>query len=137
MQMGKWFEAAKDVRRTMDAAGAMLTDQEASRVVALYPSMRFDGELIPAGTRIQWDGQIRRAAVDLWDRPENAPGAAPNLWSDIGYREGARVIPEVITAALAFAKGETGWWQGTVYESLLDDNVWNPAQHSAGWRSLS
>ena len=135
--MGKWLEAAKDVRRTMDAAGAMLTDQEASRVVALYPPMRFDGELIPAGTRIQWDGQIRRAAVDLWDRPENAPGAAPNLWSDIGYREGARVIPEVITAALAFAKGETGWWQGAVYESLLDDNVWNPAQHSAGWRSLS
>ena len=135
--MGKWYEAAKPVRATMDKAGGLLTDQEASGVVALYPTMQFDGSLIPAGTRIQWDNQIKRAAVDLWDTLENTPDAAPALWSSIDYRDGVRVIPEIITAELAFSRGELGWWAGTVYESLLDANVWTPEAYPAGWKEVA
>lgn len=135
--MGKWYEAAKPVRATMDKAGGLLTDQEASGVVALYPTMQFDGSLIPAGTRIQWDNQIKRAAVDLWDTLENTPDAAPALWSSIDYRDGVRIIPEVITSELAFSLGELGWWAGTVYESLLDANVWTPEQYADGWKAVS
>ena len=135
--MGKWYEAAKPVRATMDKAGGLLTDQEASGVVALYPTMQFDGSLIPAGTRIQWDNQIKRAAVDLWDTLENTPDAAPTLWSSIDYRDGVRIIPEVITSELAFSLGELGWWAGTVYESLLDANTWTPEQYADGWKAVS
>ena len=135
--MGKWYEAAVPVRETMDKAAGYLDDKEASSVVELYPTMKFDGSLIKAGTRIRWDGQIKRAAVDLWDREENSPDAAPTLWSSINYRDGIRIIPAVVTAELAFAKGELGWWAGTVYESLLDANVWTPEAHPEGWNAVS
>lgn len=135
--MGKWFEAAVPVRETMDKAAGYLDDKEASSVVELYPTMKFDGSLIKAGARIRWDGQIKRAAVDLWDREENSPDAAPTLWSSINYRDGIRIIPAVVTAELAFAKGELGWWAGTVYESLLDANVWTPEAHPEGWNAVS
>ena len=131
--MGKWYEAAKKQREVMDNAGAMLTDAQASTVTALYPAMKYGEELIVSGTRILWGGVLKRAAVDLWDTEENNPDNAPTLWEDVPYRDGYRIIPEVITAGLAFAKGEIGWWGDTLYRSLLDANVYTPEQHPAGW----
>ena len=131
--MSKWLEAAKPVREAMDKAGAVLTDAEASDAVLIYPTLKEDGSLITSGTRINWNGQLKRAAVDLWDTPEHNPDNAPALWEDINYKEGYRIIPEVITAGTAFALGERGWWKDVLYESLLSANVYTPEQYPGGW----
>lgn len=110
-----------------------LDDQTVSTAPEVLPRLRGDGSLIKSGTRICWKGMVKRAAVDLWDTPENAPDAAPTLWEDIQYRQGYRIIPEVITAGLAFALGELGWWGDSLYKSLLNSNVWTPEGYPAGW----
>lgn len=109
------------------------TDGTASETAALYCTLKNNGELIKAGTRINHNGTIKRAAVDLWDTTENNPNNAPALWEDIDYREGYRVIPEVITVGTAFALGERGWWKGELYESLIEANVYTPEQYADGW----
>jgi hypothetical protein len=91
---------------------------------------------VKAGTRINWNGQLKKAAADLWDTAENNPDNAPALWEDINYVNGIRVIQEVITTTTAFSKGERGVWKGAVYESLCDANVWNPEQFAAGWKKI-
>lgn len=132
--MNRWLEAAKIVRGVMDKAGTLLDDAQASTVVTLYPLMQYNGELIQNGTRINWHGQLKRAAVDLWDTEQNNPDNAPALWEDINYREGYRVIPETITEGLAFSYGEIGWWGGKLYRSIYSGkNVWSPEQYAAGW----
>lgn len=134
--MNKWTEAAMELRRVMNQAGEMLTDAQASEVTALYPVLQEDGSLVKAGTRINWKGRLMRAAVDLWDRPENNPDSAPALWEEINYRGGYRVIPETLTEGTAFAKGERGWWGDVLYESVYDGkNVWTPEQYPAGWEA--
>ena len=119
----------------MDSA-VDLDDAQASTVPEMYPRLQEDGSLVKAGTRINWNGQLKRAAADLWDTAENNPGNAPALWENIDYTNGYRTIPETITAGLAFAKGELGWWKGAVWECLQDNNVWNPEQFSAGWKKI-
>ena len=120
----------------MESAVAM-DDVNASTVPEMFPKLKQDGSLVSAGTRINWNGQLKKAAADLWDTEENNPDNAPALWEDINYVGGYRVIPEVITAALAFSKGERGAWKGVVYESMQDHNVWNPEQFAAGWKRIS
>lgn len=120
----------------MDIAGVYLTDAQASEAVEIYPTLKRNGELVKAGTRINWKGQLKRAAVDLWDVAENDPENAPSLWEDIDYIDGYRVIPEVITAGTAFELGERGWWKDELYESLLPANVYTPEQYPAGWRVI-
>jgi len=117
----------------MDRAGTHLTDAQASESALIYPPLRNDGGLITAGTRINWNGLLKRAAVDLWDMEQNNPDNAPALWEDINYRDGYRVIPETITQGTAFKKDELGWWGDTLYRSLLDANVWTPDQYPSGW----
>lgn len=111
-------------------------DATASRMVDYYPTLTGGGSLIPAGTKINWGGQLKRAAVDLWDTTGNDPGSAPNLWEDVNYRSGYRVIPEAITATLAFAEGECGWWGDHLYRSTMDGNVYRPDTYPDGWEVI-
>ena len=124
---------AQTLRTAIETASAKLDDKDASTAPELFPQLKGDGSLIKAGTRINWGGIVKRAAVDLWDTAENTPELAPTLWEDISYRQGYRIIPETITAGLAFAKGEKGWWGDKLYESLLEANVWTPEINPSGW----
>ena len=126
-------EKAEKLRAIIEEASVSLDDQTASEGAELFPSLKQDGSLIKAGTRINYNGTIKRAAVDLYDTAENSPTNAPNLWEDISYRDGYRIIPAVITAGTAFAKDECGWWGDVLYKSLIDNNVWNPEQYPTGW----
>ena len=131
------LERARQLRAMIEAAAGNLTDADASTAAELFPRLKQDGSLVSAGTRINWGGKVKRAAVDLWDRTENNPDNAPTLWEDIGYRDGIRIIPETITAGTAFAKDELGWWGDTLYKSLLDANVWTPEQNASGWEKVT
>lgn len=121
------------LRAIVEQAAASLDDQTASEGAALFPRLKADGSLVSAGTRINWKGTIKRAAVDLWDTDTNSPDNAPSLWTDIAYREGIRIIPDVITAAEAFALDDLGWWQEHVYRSTIAANVYTPDEYAAGW----
>lgn len=113
-----------------------VTDKLASVAIDVYPQLNEDGELIKAGSRIKWNGSLKRAAVDLWDTVENNPNNAPALWENIDYKEGYRIIPTVITVGAAFAKDECGWWNDKLYKSLIDVNVYTPEQYAAGWEEV-
>lgn len=108
-------------------------DATASRAVEFHPAMRYDGSLIPAKTRIKWGNGLKRAAVDIWDTEENNPDNAPTLWEDISYKDGFRIIPEIITATLAFSEGECGWWKDVLYRSKVNGNVYNPDVYPDNW----
>ena len=129
-------EEAMKLRSIVEMAAVSLDDKTASEGAALFPRLKQDGSLIPAGTRINWYGVIKRAASDLWDTEQNNPDNAPALWEDIAYREGCRIIPAVITAGTAFAKDELGWWGDTLYKSLIDANVYTPEAYPAGWEAV-
>lgn len=124
---------AKSFIEAISALRDNATDAQASMAAAVYPTLKSDSSLIKAGTRINWNGVIKRAAVDLWDTAENNPDNAPLMWEDINYKEGYRLIPEIITVGTAFAKDECGWWGDTLYKSLIDANVYTPAAYPAGW----
>lgn len=131
-----YIEDARKMRPIIEQATASLDDKTASEAVMLFPDYKGDGELVPAGTRINHRGALKRAAVDLWGTPDNNPDNAPTLWEDIQYRDGYRIIPETITVTSAFAKGECGWWGMVLYRSLMDANVYTPEQYAGGWERV-
>lgn len=124
------------LRSIVEQASASLDDKTASTAVLLFPRLKADSSLVSAGTRINWNGTIKKAAVDLWDTAENNPDNAPSLWHDIEYREGHRIIPDTLTVTTAFAKDECGWWNGVLYRSLMDANVYTPVVYPQGWEEI-
>lgn len=130
-------EEARKLRALIEQAGDSLPDKEASQGPVLMRRLKGKGALIKAGTRINWHGVVKRAAVDLWDTPENTPDSALSLWEDIGYKDGWRIIPKVITAGLAFQPGEKGWWNDELYESVHPTaNTWTPEEYPPAWKKV-
>lgn len=116
------------LHKGLTAAAGEASDQVASQIVDLYPVLRYDGGLVPVGTRINWEGALMRANRDVWDREDQDPAHAPDCWDKVMYHAGHRVIPEVIAATQAFGMDETGWWptDGKVYRSLMHGNTFQP-----------
>ena len=128
---------ARAMRAIIEQGAASLTDLQVSTAPEVLPRLKYDGSLISNGTRINWNGSIKRAAVDLWDTEANDPDHAPTMWEDVLYRDGYRIIPETITVGLQFSSGELGWWGDKLYRSLRDANVWTPSAYPAGWEEVS
>ena len=130
------LEQARKYRAIIEKAMALTDDKVASEAPDLFPTLTENGSLVTAGARINWNGTLKRAAVDLWDTESNNPDNAPSLWEDIDYREGYRIIPETITVGTAFAKDECGWWGEDLYKSLINANVYTPVAYPAGWEKI-
>ena len=129
---------AIQLRAVIEQAAQTLDEKTISEAPELCRTLKQDGSLVRAGTRINWNGTIKKAAVDLWDTEVNDPDHAPSLWVDIAYRDGYRIIPGTITVTTAFSKGEKGWWtDGKLYESKVDSNVYTPAQYADNWKEIS
>ena len=128
----KRSEALK-IRSVMELSATSLDDATASTAPEMFPRLKENGELVKAGVRINWNGTVKKAAVDLWDAAENNPDNAPELWADLDYREGYRIIPETITVTTAFAEGECGWWGDVLYRSKVNGNVYTPAVYPDNW----
>ena len=128
-----YLEQARKLRPIVERAAISLDDKTASMAATLFRRLKEDGALVSAGTRINWNGTIKKSAVDLWDTAENNPDNAPSLWQDIEYRDGYRIIPDTLTVITAFAENECGWWNGILYRSLTDANIYTPAVYPQGW----
>lgn len=130
------FQAAALVFAGQADVGA-IDDATISLHPDLFPRLLENGSLVKIGTHINWHGTVKVARVDLWDTEVNNPDNAPDMWDDISYRDGYRVIPENIVAENPFAEGECGWWEDMLYRSKIPANVWTPAQHAAGWEVVN
>lgn len=126
-------EKAARLHNVIVASRKLVDDQTASIAPELFAGLKEDGSQVAHGTRINWNGTLKKAAVDLWDTAENNPDNAPALWADIAYRAGHRIIPDVITVSLAFSNGETGWEGDILYRSKKDANVYPPSVRPEDW----
>ncbi len=130
-------ERALELRRLLEMAAESLDDKNASSAPEFYSKLTGGGDLIKSGTRINWRGQLKRAAADLWDSEANNPDNAPDLWEDIAYKMGYRIIPDIITAGLAFDLDECGWRGDVLYKSKIPANVWTPEAYPDGWEVVN
>ena len=126
---------AKKLRLIIEQAAQGLDDKTASTAPEMFGKLKQSGALVKAGTRINWNGVVKKANVDLWDTAENSPDNAPDLWSNLAFHDGYRIIPTVFTAELAFSEGETGWWEqdGCYYTANANGTVWTPSEYPSAW----
>ena len=109
------------------------SDQVRSEAVDMHDHWWVNVEY-KVGDVLQFGGKLYRCNLDHTSQETWKPDVSPSLWTQIMYRDGIRIIPEVITATQAFAKDEIGWWGDAMYRSLIDANVHTPEQYPAGWR---
>ena len=131
--MGKWYDAALPVRESMDAAGAMLTDEQAAAVPALYSAWE-TGTAYNAGDRRTYGGVLYKCLQAHTSQDDWTPDVAVSLWAVVLIPD-PEVIPDWVQpdSTNAYMKGDKVRYNGVVYRSLIDNNVWSPDAYPACW----
>jgi hypothetical protein len=112
-----------------------LTDETALDTIDLFPAWRV-GEAYAVGDRVQYGGQLYRVVQAHTSQADWTPDIVPALFAPIlpgqdGTEPGEWVQPD---STNPYKKGDRVIFDGHVYESLIDGNVWSPSAYPAGWQ---
>lgn len=83
------------------------------------------------------DAQLYQVLQDHTSAAEWAPDATASLYKQIGVTESG--YPEWVQplgASDAYNTGDIVSFNGTLYESTIDGNVWAPDAYPAGWKQV-
>ena len=116
-----------------------LSDAQALQVPMLFDEFDGNGVKYKAGKRIIYEGVLYKVLQDHTSQEGWTPNAAPSLF--------AKVINETITGEIpdweqpdstnAYMKGNKVKFNGKIYESVIDNNVWSPTAYPAGWKEVT
>lgn len=130
-------ERARELRAVIEGAVSAYTmdDAAALSVVELFPKWEI-GKEYAIGNRVQHDGKLYECVNSHTSQADWTPAAAVSLWDEVkvdpetGYDE----WQQPTGAHDAYNTGDRVIYNGSVYESLIDGNVWAPDAYPAGWK---
>ena len=122
-------------REKLETVSQSLPDDLAQFSVAMYP--HWNGESVEYTTdyRIQYNYVVYKCLQPHTSQPQWTPTDAPSLWAKV-LVPSPDVIPdwEQPDSTNAYMTGDKVRYNGKVYESLIDNNIWSPEAYPQGWR---
>ena len=131
------LELARKLRPYIEKAALSLSDEDAIEAVQLFPNWNANAAYLE-GDKVNYEGTLYKClqshtAQDAW-----TPVAAPSLWAKVLIPD-ENVIPEweQPDSTNPYMRGDKVMFNGQVYESTIDNNIWSPSAYPAGWQVVS
>ncbi len=137
------MQAAEQLRKALQMFAASLTDEQAMEVVAVYDPWVIGktyavGDFLTYGINGVGDPQLYRVAQAHTAQADWMPNMTPALYVAIGLDDsGYPVWAQPTGAHDAYNAGDVVNYNGTLYQSLVDGNVYSPEAYPAGWAVYS
>lgn len=130
------LELARKLRTLLELAVQSLQPTDALEGVELFPTWK-TGTAYEVGYKVRHGGILYACLQAHTSQAGWEPGVAPSLWAKVLIPD-PDVIPdwEQPDSTNAYMKGDKVRFDGKIYESLIDNNVWSPAAYPAGWREV-
>lgn len=126
----QFFLATLDVETQAEAMMEVASVFPAYEVGKAYKTK----DVFSYGTNGVGDAQLYQVLQDHTSAEEWKPDTATSLYKAIGVTEdGYPEWVQPLGASDAYNTGDIVSYNGVVYESLIDGNVWAPDAYPAGW----
>lgn len=125
----EWQDTAAGLEEVLD----ILTDEQAETVTTLFPKWKAGVDYI-LGNRVQDEAKLYKCVQAHTSQEGWEPHFTPALWTKVA-KDGE--IPDWVQptgAQDAYNTGDRVRYDGKVYESTIDGNVWSPADYPQGWK---
>lgn len=116
-----------------------LTDAQALQVPMLFEEFDGNGVTYEVGKRILYNDILYKVIQAHTSQAEWTPVAAPSLFAKVINETVDGSIPEFEQpdSTNPYMKGDRVTFNGKVYESLIDNNVYSPEAYPAGWKEIT
>lgn len=127
-------ERACQLRMLIERLSATMSDEDALQGVELFPRWSAEKEYV-VDDRVSYNGILYKCLQAHTSQETWIPTSAPSLWAKVLIPD-PDVIPdwEQPDSTNGYMKGDQVRYNGVVYESLIDNNVWSPEAYPAGWK---
>ena len=114
-----------------------IEDSVAMYMPDVFPIWNSNSVSYKKGQRVFYNGILYKVLTDHTSQESWTPEQAPSLFVKV-INSISGEIPEwqQPSAENAYMKGERVKFEGKIYESLLDNNVWSPSAYPAGWKEV-
>ena len=114
-----------------------LSDEEALQVPLMYDEFETNRHYI-VGERVLYNDVLYKVLVEHDSQETWTPDVSPSLFAKIINETIDGSIPEWVQpdATNAYSKGDRVKYNGHIYESTIDGNVWSPDNYPAGWKLI-
>ena len=133
------MQVAEQFRKALQMFAASLDDEKAMEVATIYDLWEVGkayavGEFVTYGTNSVGDPQLYRVVQAHTSQADWTPDVVPSLFAAVGLDEqGYPVWSQPTGAHDAYNKGDIVDYNGTLYQSLTDGNIYPPEAYPAGW----
>lgn len=134
------LQAAEQLRRALQMFTATLTEEQALEIATVYPVWEANhvyqvGDIISYGTNSAGDPQLYKVVQAHTSQDNWRPGAGTeSLYDAFGLDDGGYPIWSQPSGAHdAYNTGDIVNYNGTLYQSTINGNVWSPDVYPAGW----
>lgn len=129
--MIRTYEEARKYRAIIEKQMQGADDLTALEAVTLYPQWKPD-TVYAVGYRVQYNGVLYLVITDHQSQESWAPDVSPSLFTKVLIPD-PNVIPEweQPESTNPYMKGDKVMYEGKVWISDMDNNVWTPSEF--GW----
>lgn len=121
----------------MSVQSANLTDEQAMQITDLYPDWAAmkayaADEIVKFGVNADGETQLYKVIQAHTSQADWTPDTAASLYKKIGFTdEGVSIWTQPLGATDAYMKGDVVSFENQLWESTVDNNVWQPGVY--GW----
>ena len=135
---------AKQLRRALQLYAQSITDESVMMEIAdVYPKWNSEnknyktGDIISYGVNSDNETQLYKVLQDHTSQANWTPDIATSLYKTVGFTDnGVSIWTKPLGASDAYQTGDVVDYNGTIYKSLIDGNIWSPEEYPAGWEKL-
>lgn len=137
------LQIAEQFRKALQMFAASLSDEQAMEVATIYDPWLVGkayavGEFVTYGENGVGDPQLYKVVQAHTSQADWTPDITASLFTTIGLdAQGYPVWSQPTGAHDAYNNGDIVDYNGTLYESVIDSNIYSPDVYPAGWREVT
>lgn len=125
--------------------GTLSADTDADKMLAVasvFPKYEIGkaykvGDVFSYGENAVGDAQLYQVVQEHTSSAEWRPDEAMSLYKKIGVTaDGYPEWVQPLGSSDAYNTGDVVSYNGTLYKSIIDGNVWSPADYPMGWEAI-
>lgn len=125
-----------ETKNTYQTKLRSISDGAALKVPELFPHWSGNSKEYEKDDKVLYGGVLYKVLQNHTFQEGWTPTSAPSLFAKVLTSEGEILDWEQPSSTNPYMKGDKVKFNGKIYESVIDNNVWSPEAYPQGWKEV-